>query len=185
MLGIQGPGSFVGQGAATVSVSAAEGGGGAIAYYECSINGGLFFNCGGSGVSATLRLDPPAAPSDGLSVEVRVRAVDVADNRSASLIASWRLDYAAPTTMGLTAVTPFTKDKLSASFVVQNPTDGTGSGITSYICALDNGPEQPCPGSGQGAFTLTFPAGLGDGPHALVASPVDGVGNRGGSVSAT
>ena len=121
----------------------------------CSVDGGEYAECADA-------YDTPAL-ADGPH-SLLVKGVDAATNHSGATPYNWSVDNTpppAPTVAGPVTVTNST----SATFTI-----GNTEPVVSYTCALDGGVASACESG------VTY-SSLADGPHTLVVSASDSLGN--------
>jgi hypothetical protein len=133
---------------------------GAVAGFECSLDGGAFAACAAPKAYSAL--------VDG-SHTFQVRAVDAAGNTDATPATStWVVDTAAPDTSILaTPTNPAASSAASFSFA---GIDGAGSGVASFQCSVDGAAFSAC------ASPQSYTA-LSDGSHTFQVRAVDAAGN--------
>lgn len=141
-----------------VAFSAVDTGGGAVAGFECAIDGGSFGACS----------SPKSYPSLGEgSHSVVVRALDTAGNTSASQTATWIVDTTPPI-VGI-GTTPNSVTNSQAASITFSATD-TASAIAGYTCSVDGAAYAAC----TSPFSLSS---LAAGAHTFSVKATDAAGN--------
>ena len=144
----------------TFTFSGNEGADSGIASFMCRMDGGTYTACTSPFTSSAL--------ADG-SHTFDVYAVDMLGNADASPAShTWTLDTTAPDTTILTK--PISLDNDSTPTFTFSGSDGTGSGVASFMCRMDGGTYTAC------TSPFTSPA-LADGSHTFDVYAVDMLGN--------
>ncbi|HEU5011794.1 MAG TPA: Ig-like domain-containing protein, partial [Roseiflexaceae bacterium] len=145
---------------ASFSFTGSDGSGSGVASFECALDGAAFAACTSPANYTGL--------ADGAHT-FAVRAIDAAGNMDASPASyTWTIDTVAPDTT-ITGNPPALSNSQNASFSFTG-SDGSGSGIASFECALDGAAFAAC----------TSPAnytGLADGAHTFAVRAIDAAGN--------
>ncbi len=157
--------------AASFSFVATDSGGGAVAGYQCKIDGGTYASCT-TGVTYT-------GLSQG-SHQFYVYATDTAGNQSAAQTYSWIVDTVAPVVTIDTPVASSTVVPVGSvsSYAISGSCSENGSSVT--VAGL-SGVTAAC-SSGAWSTNLNLSA-LVDGSYSLSASQTDAAGNTGSSSS--
>ena len=161
------PASVVNSTSASFTFSGSDTGGGSVALYECSLDGGAYAAC--------------TSPKSytGLSAGSRtfsVRATDTAGNVSSAAGDAWVIDTTNPTATIDSAPAALT-NSTSASFNFSGSDTGGGA-VSRYECRIDAGTYATC----TSAKSYT---GLAVGSHTFDVRTVDTAGNTGTATSHT
>jgi len=139
--------------------SATDSGGGAVASYQCKLDGASYATC-----ASPMNL---AGLSEGTHT-YSITASDTAGNTSAPVAYTWTVDLTAPT-LTLSAAPASITNATSASFSF-SATDSGGASVAGYECSLDGGAYVVC--TDPKAYS-----GLAAGAHAFAVKATDSVGN--------
>ena len=138
-----------------------DGGGGAVAGYECRLDDAAFQACPAAGMSYT------SLAAGGHHFEVR--SVDAVGNKDSSpAVATWTIDLVGPESS--IADGPPAESRVTAATFVFDAVDTGGSSVARYECRLDDAAFAPC----ASPLALT---GLSRTAHSFQVRAVDGVGN--------
>ncbi|MEO5666493.1 MAG: hypothetical protein ABIR96_00395 [Bdellovibrionota bacterium] len=152
---------------ASFTFTASDTGGGSVARFECSQNGGTFATCSSPVALSGLTAGP---------LSFAVRAIDSVANAGAAVSFNWILDQSAPTVTLSSPVAAFTSaTSMSLSF---SGADTGGGSVSGFQCRLDAGTYVAC--SSPEVFT-----GLGAGSHSADIRSIDSAGNISAPISAT
>lgn len=152
---------------ASFSFTGSDTGGGALAGYQCSIDGSTYSTCTSPSVNASL-----AAGAHVFSV----LAVDTAGNASGAQNYNWVIDTTAPT-LNLTSTPNAITNLTTASFSFTGSDTGGGA-VASFACKLDSGSYASC----------TSPksySGLSAGSHSVAITVTDTAGNTSSELIST
>jgi large repetitive protein len=142
---------------ASFSFSGSDGSGSGVASFQCALDGGAFSAC----------TSPKSYTLASGSHTFAVRAVDQAGNVDPSADSfTWTVDATPPDTTIAGSPPPLTDATASFSF---SGSDGSGSGVASFQCALDGGAFSAC--TSPKSYTLA------SGSHTFAVRAIDQAGN--------
>ena len=150
----------------TFVFSATDAGGGAVAGFNCQIDGG----------SATACVSPYVTGLTAGSHSITILASDTAGNTSAPTTYSWIIDSSAPVAAIVSQPAALTNSQ-TANFTI-SATDSGGGSVASYECQLDGGGFSGC-------TTTPSYTSLAAGSHTFQVRATDTAANTSAAVSYT